>query len=472
MTRASLPLQVVLVGPCGPGVSKSIQSAPNLHVCASDLTGAASSLPDAFIVDARTDGGPELVRLVRRRDLFAPLIAVVDEDDVNGAVRSIRAGATEYLSAQASGEQFALVISRAVNRAQNAQMARLARVSGERRYASLVGSSAPMQSLLHQLEGLEDVDAPTVLITGESGVGKDLVARAIHQHGPRFSRPFVEVDCAAMPEQLVESHLFGHERGAFTDAKELKRGLFELARGGTVFLDEIGELPLGAQAKLLRALENRRFKRVGGSVDLPLDAALISATNRDLREASRTVSFRRDLFYRINVVQLHVPPLRERIEDVPALVEHFVQRLNDTLKRSHEGVDRMGLRALGQYGWPGNIRELRNVIERAMILNHDSEWIQVGHLPAEIVDGMPAGPPQDATARTANAYELPAGGVNLAHLESEFVRQALERSGGNQTRAAALLGISRFALRHRAEKHGLAALISTKRGRPKGSPGS
>jgi DNA-binding NtrC family response regulator len=294
------------------------------------------------------------------------------------------------------------------------------------------------------------VDAPTVLLTGESGTGKDLIAHAIHELGPRKSGPMMEVDCASLPEQLIESELFGHERGAFTDARQTKRGLFEVARGGTIFLDEIGEMSITTQSRLLRALEGRRFKRVGGTADISFDAGVIAATNRDLSEEARKGTFREDLFFRLNVIRVEVPPLRERREDVPLLVDHFIERFAKEFRRPVRGVSAEALQQLVAYPWPGNVRELRNVIERIVILE-SSPVIESRHLPSEVRFGRTGA----KVGSPGAPFLLPEGGVDLEAVERSLIEQALDRTQGNQSAAARLLGITRYTLRYRLEKHGL-----------------
>jgi DNA-binding NtrC family response regulator len=298
---------------------------------------------------------------------------------------------------------------------------------------------------------LEAVDAPTVLVTGESGTGKDVIARSIHARGPRKDQVFVEVDCASLPEHLIESELFGHERGAFTDARQMKRGLLEIAHRGVVFMDEIGELTLATQAKLLRAIETRTFRRVGGVAKLSTDVAFIAATNRDLRAEVAKGAFREDLFFRLNVIPLHLPPLRERRDDIPILVDHFVERFRRTFGRDVRGVSGEAMSLMQAYPWPGNVRELRNVIERIVLLGPDT-IINVADLPSEVRFARPGG----GTTSAGCPFALPEEGVDLEAVERGLLAQALERTNGNQSAAARLLGISRYALRYRMEKFDLA----------------
>jgi transcriptional regulator with PAS, ATPase and Fis domain len=284
--------------------------------------------------------------------------------------------------------------------------------------------------------------ASTVLLTGETGTGKDLAAKAVHYNSDRATRPFVNITCSALPEQLLESELFGHERGAFTDARQQKRGLFETADGGTVFLDEIGEMMPGLQSKLLRFLEERTFKRVGGLVDVRVDVRVIAATNRDLEAEVRAGKFREDLFYRLQVMPVSLPPLRERVGDIPLLANYYIDRYNREFRKRVRGVRSEAMAMLEQYRWPGNIRELRNAIERAMLLM-DREWLGVEDFSV-------------ARAPAVMDFRLPPNGVVLEDVERQLLIQALDRAGGNQTHAGHLLGINRDQVRYRMEKFGLA----------------
>jgi transcriptional regulator with PAS, ATPase and Fis domain len=292
------------------------------------------------------------------------------------------------------------------------------------------------------LERVAASPASTVLLTGETGTGKDLVAKAIHYHSDRAARPFVNITCSALPEQLLESELFGHERGAFTDARQQKRGLFETADGGTVFLDEIGEMTPGLQSKLLRFLEEKTFKRVGGLSDIRVDVRVVAATNRNLEEEVKAGKFREDLFYRLQVMPIVLPALRERRGDVLLLAHWYINRYNSEFRKRVKGLTPDAAALLEQYRWPGNVRELRNAIERAMLLT-DRDRLA----------------PDDFTtlSKTTQSatFRLPPDGVNLEDVERQLLVQALERANGNQTRAGTLLGINRDQVRYRIEKFGL-----------------
>jgi two-component system, NtrC family, response regulator AtoC len=298
-------------------------------------------------------------------------------------------------------------------------------------------------ALRHLVARVAVSPSSTVLLTGESGTGKDLVAKVIHYSSDRAARPFMNITCSALPEHLLESELFGHERGAFTDARLQKKGLLETADGGTVFLDEIGEMTPALQAKVLRFLEDKAFKRVGGSSDIRVDVRVIAATNRNLETEVKQSRFRSDLFYRLNVLPIAIPPLRTHTEDVPLLVEYFIDGFNTEFRKRVLGTTPAAYTLLQQYGWPGNVRELRNVIERAMLLS-DGDRLEARDFPA-----------LSAVAGTGNEFELPAQGVDLEKLERSLVIQALRRSGGNQTRAGAMLGLNRDQIRYRIEKFDL-----------------
>jgi transcriptional regulator with PAS, ATPase and Fis domain len=318
------------------------------------------------------------------------------------------------------------------------------RTSQSREYSfdTIVGRAPAMIAAKALLGRVAASPASTVLLTGETGTGKDLAAKAIHYHSDRASKPFVNITCSALPEQLLESELFGHERGAFTDARQQKRGLFETADGGTIFLDEIGEMTPGLQSKLLRFLEERAFKRVGGLADVRVDVRVIAATNRNLEDEVKAGRFREDLFYRLQVMPIQLPPLRERRGDIMLLAEWYIDRYNREFRKRVRSLTPDAVALLEQHRWPGNVRELRNAIERAMLLT-DKERLG----------------PEDFNTLSRSAsnatFRLPPGGVNLEDVERQLLVQALERARGNQTHAGALLGINRDQVRYRIEKFGL-----------------
>jgi DNA-binding NtrC family response regulator len=394
--------------------------------------------------------GLTALKNLRESDNDLPVVMITAHGGVESAIEATRMGAVDYIAKPFDLREVTLIVRRAISSWQLKREVHYLRDREQRRgYGEIVGGSQTMQRVFETLRRMESIDAPTVLIQGESGTGKDVVARTLHARGPRKNAPFMEIDCTALPEHLMESELFGHEKGAFTDARTTKRGLFEVARGGVIFLDEIGELPIGMQSKLLRVLENRRFRRVGGVADIQMDTAIIAATNRNLRDEVRAGRFREDLFFRLHVVPLEVPPLRERREDIPLLVRHFIDKLNRSFGKQVEGVSGKAMEQLSSYRWPGNVRELRNVVERTVILMQ-SQVIQVEDLPAKIrfsdIQASAGGCP----------FILPDSGVDLEAVERGLLVQALQRTSGNQSAAARLLGITRYALRYRMEKFNLA----------------
>jgi len=313
----------------------------------------------------------------------------------------------------------------------------------------VIADSPAMREVLSFVRKVAVSEANTILLEGENGTGKDLVAKTLHYESVRQAEPFIAINCAAIPETLLESELFGYEKGAFTDARSQKRGLFELADKGTLFLDEIGEIPLTLQAKLLRVLEEQSFRRLGGLKDIFVDVRFVAATNKNLREAVKEGAFRQDLYYRLNVIQIVIPPLRERSEDIPALAAFFIDHYNRKFKRRIEGVAPDAGRLLLAHDWPGNVRELRNAIERAMILE-ESSLITAASLPISVgsSDGEPAAPPQVPA-------EIPENGMSLVDNERLLLTRALEKTTGNQTQAARLLRITRDTLRYKMKKYNL-----------------
>jgi PAS domain S-box-containing protein len=315
----------------------------------------------------------------------------------------------------------------------------------------VIGDSAAMHELMRFVRRVAASAATTILIEGENGTGKDLIAKTLHYQSMRQAEPFIAINCAAIPETLLESELFGYEKGAFTDARAQKRGIFELADKGTLFLDEIGEIPLMLQAKLLRVLEEQSFRRLGGLKDIKLDLRVVAATNKSLREAVREGAFRQDLYFRLNVIHITIPPLRERSEDIMPLARFFLEHYNRKFKRQIEGITPEAARVLMSHDWPGNVRELRNAVERAMILEESSR-ITAPSLPLTI--GRTASSLNSAVAVAAAAAQ-PESGLSLEENERRLVTQALEKTGGNQTQAARLLQVTRDTLRYKMKKYGL-----------------
>ncbi len=415
----------------------------------------AAQAPDLMILDVRLPGIDGLATLQRALELH-PDIAVLmmsAHSTVDIAVQAMKHGAVDFLVKPFPFQALDAAVERALGTARTRRQ--IQALTSERRggteaLSAIVGRSAAMEQVRSMAARLAGSDATTVLVEGESGSGKEVVARAIHFGSARADRPFLQVNCAALPEHLLESELFGHERGAFTDAHAQKRGLFESAEGGTVMLDEIGDLHPGGQAKLLRLLENKTFRRVGGVQELRADVRVLAATNVDLEQRVAEGRFRADLFFRLNVVRIVVPPLRDHAEDIPLLAASFIARFNQEMKRHVRAVSSAAMEMLQAYQWPGNIRELRNVIERAFILHAGADEIRPEHLPPELRGAAPA-------ARRAEkpVSAVPAEGLVLEDVERKLIQEALERASGNQSKAARLLGISRDTLRYRLKKHNL-----------------
>jgi two-component system response regulator AtoC len=404
---------------------------------------------DLVLLDYRlpdTDG-VSVLKKVKEFDQDILVILLTAYASVETAVAAMKLGAYHFAHKPFNLDDVSATVARALETTRLRREVRQYRTNAARPYGlhRIVGASAAMTSLRQLVARVAASPASTVLLSGESGTGKDLVAQVLHYTSDRAARPFMNITCSALPEQLLESELFGHERGAFTDARLQKKGLLETADGGTVFLDEIGEMSPALQAKLLRVLEEKAFKRIGGARDIHVDVRVIAATNRNLQDEVAAHRFRADLFYRLNVVPLPLPPLRDHPEDVPALVEFFIDGFNTEFRKRVRGATPAAYALLQRHGWPGNVRELRNVIERAMLLS-DAEILDAGAFPALQV-----------AAPEAEGVELPASGIDLEKLERSLVIQALRRSGGNQTKAGALLGLNRDQIRYRIEKFSLSS---------------
>jgi two-component system response regulator AtoC len=411
--------------------------------------------PDLVLLDVRlpdTDG-VDLLEKLRSADPECLVIMMTAHGGVDSAVRAMKLGAQDYVSKPFDMEELTLTIRKALET--RALRRDVDRFQMEAAHGSamddLIGVSRALTDLRNLIVRIAQSDATTVLLQGESGTGKDLVARVIHFVSQRARAPFLAVNCVALPEQLLESELLGHERGAFTDARALKKGLFEQADGGTVYLDEIGDMRLDLQGKLLRLIEEKAFRRIGGVRDIKADVRIVAATNRDLAKALETGQFRKDLYYRLKVFPVWLSPLRERPEDVLPLARHFIQRFGREMRRSPIELDPEVQARLLRYQWPGNVRELRNLLERAIILA-TGDVLTAEHLPPELEELTVSR--VDDPAKGA-AMRLPAAGLRLEEVERDLVRQALESAVGNQVRAARLLGISRDALRNRMKKFGL-----------------
>jgi len=418
-----------------------------------------SFLPDAIILDNKLPGiqGLDVLNELKTRDPRVIVLFMTAFGTIETAVDAMKRGAYDYINKPFVFEEIKQLLDKAlyVQRLDSEVQTLKAVVQKQYDTENVVSLSPAMRNILQMVDKIARSEAPTVLLTGESGSGKDLMARVIHEKGPRRQRPFVTINCSALPESLLESELFGYEKGAFTDAKQMKRGQFELAAGGTIYLDEIGEIALGLQVKLLQVIENRRFRRVGGVKDIMVDSLIIAATNINLGSAVESGMFRRDLFYRLNLIPIELPPLRNRREDIVPIALFFVRRFNEEFHRHFKGLTDEVKQILTEYDWPGNIRELRNVIERIVILEND-ETIEANHLPvelrqfAEVTDEE-----QHFIPAQELGIEIPAEGLSMEAVERELVIKALTKTAQNQTKAAKMLDITRDSLRYKMKKFGL-----------------
>ncbi len=418
---------------------------------AAEALDKAATGVDLVLLDYKLpdDNGLSVLKRLRALDPDTVVIMLTAHKSVETVVDAMKAGAFDYATKPFDLDDVAIRVERALDATRLRRELRTLRDSLSRPHtvSSIIGESRVMAAIKALARKVAESPGSTVLITGESGTGKDLIAKVIHYASSRAARPFLNITCSALPETLLESELFGHERGAFTDARNQKRGLLEQADEGTVFLDEIGEMVPALQAKLLRVLEEKSFRRVGGSGDIHVDVRVIAATNRNLEDLVREGKFRDDLYYRLNVLRMELPPLRDRAEDIPLLAQHFVEDFGREFKRPVRGLAPEAIDVLMSYSWPGNVRELRNMIERAVLLS-DGDALQ----PSDFDSLAPA---QASTAGSHGPFALPIGGVVLDDVERSLVVQALERAGGNRTRAAALLGLHRDQIRYRIEKFGL-----------------
>jgi DNA-binding NtrC family response regulator len=404
---------------------------------------------DLIITDLRMPdgGGMDILNEAKRVSPETEVIVMTAYGTIESAVEAMRHGAYDYITKPFNKDVLLVSVRRALEhkqlRQENLQLREL--VKTRLTTGNIIGSSQKMQKLFRLMEKSIPVTS-TVLIQGESGTGKELVARSIHFNGPRRNKPFVAVNCAAVPENLIESELFGHERGAFTGAIQTKKGKFELADEGTIFLDEIGDMSLDLQAKLLRVLQEMKIERVGGTDLIAIDVRVIAATNKDLEQEAQKGNFREDLFFRLNVIVIEIPPLRERIEDLPLLIDHFKKKLSDEFQRKYPPVEPAVVDRLMAYHWPGNVRELENTLERLLVLT-DKNKIEVSDLPKNLCY------PQAACAQELEGIQLPDEGVCIDDVEKKLICDALSKTNGHILKASRLLGMTYKTLQYRIKKY-------------------
>ncbi len=408
--------------------------------------------PDVVLLDLKLPGinGLKVLRTLKKESQNSIIIMMTAFATVETAVQAVKLGATDFIKKPFSYDELKIILKRAL------ESHRLSREVAEMRHhlkqkhgiVNLVGESPKIQQVYAFIRKISQSDATTILIYGESGTGKDLVAKAIHYESKRFQYPFMALNCGALPDTLVESEIFGHEKGAFTDAKTAKKGLFELADKGTVLLDEIGDASPSLQVKLLRFIEDRTFKHIGGTRDIDVNVRVIAATNRDLKDLVKEGHFREDLYYRLKVIPVDLPPLRERPSDILVLTKYFVDHFNIEFNKHVTGISEKVLDILTNYNWPGNVRELRNVLERVMILESEEE-ILPEHLPLEITLK------HEPSSFLPENFQLPSTGTSLYGVEKSLLEKVLAYTQGNQSKGARLLRISRHTLRYKMKKYKL-----------------
>lgn len=407
--------------------------------------------PDLILLDIDLPDGSGLdyLKNLKAEDPDVIVIMVTGDVSVKTTLSAMRGGAHDFIAKPIHLEELRVTMRNALEmRDLRKHLSRAKRERVEKEgFEKIIGSSSKFVEAIAVAKKVADSDVSAVLLQGETGTGKDLFAKAIHQHSDRNEHPYLAINCAVLPDNLIESELFGHEKGAFTDAKEKKEGLLEQAEGGTVFLDEIGEMDVALQAKLLRVLEEGSFRRIGGLKEIPLDVRVIAASNRNLKKSAEEGDFRLDLYYRLSIVQIDIPPVRDRGDDVIELAQHYIDQTN--YKRRGEklkGLDKATQKVFREYSWKGNVRELRNIIERASILE-DSAWITTKHLPSDLLE-------EEHDSSSSAAFVLPTAGLSLENLENDLAIQAYERTNENMTKAARLLDVSRDQLRYRLKKAG------------------
>jgi len=412
------------------------------------LERAAVRAPDLVIADLVMPGidGLELLTRLKRDFPTTAVVFLTGQGSIETAVQAIKDGAYDYLTKPVDPTRLQLLLDRALERSETVREVQLLRRQLRQRgaFGRLLGSSRGMMEVMRQVEVSAPTDA-TLFIAGESGTGKELVARTVHELSPRRRGPFVAVNCAAIPETLLESEIFGHERGSFTGAVERRQGCFELADGGTLFLDEVAEMQPGTQAKFLRVLQEGQFRRLGAKAEIHVNVRVVAATNKEPAKALQDGTLREDLYYRLNVFAINLPPLRDRLEDLGDLAQAFVEEFNERHGRSVRGVDETALDVLRRHRWPGNVRELRNVIERAVIVCA-GDVVRAEHLP-------PLGTPSEPVVATTEADLVLPIGTTVEDAEKELILRTLKQTGGNKTRAAEVLGISLKTLHNKLHKY-------------------
>ena len=419
----------------------------------------ASWQPDLVLLDIHLDqgiNGIDLLQEIKKEDIDAAVVMLTADETAESAIRAMKLGAADYLTKPFNIEEVKLVIQGILEKQKLKEEVEYLRKTGEASAEEeMICESPAMRKLVDAAKKLAEVHAPGFLITGESGTGKEVLARYIHNishmdnGGKPEYIPFISVNCTALPDNLIESELFGHTKHAFTDAKTDKKGMFELANGGTILLDEIGDMRVDLQSKLLRVLEERTVRRLGGKVDTPLDVTVIATTNKDLTEAVANKEFREDLFYRLSTFHLYIPPLRERREDILPLARHFVKVFSEKYaKKNVKGFSEEAEKALYSYDWPGNVRELRNILERCVVMEN-MESLSLEYMPSQVTGRPPV------ERRSANFLVLPEHGISLEEVEKDLIRQALQLADNNQTKAAKLLGITYDTLRYQVKKYKL-----------------
>ncbi len=405
--------------------------------------------PDVVLLDLKLPDidGLEVLKRLRKLTPEAIIIMMTAYATVQTAVQAVKMGATEFIKKPFTYDELKVILERALQRHQLSQeVAEIRqRLKEKHGISNIIGNSPNMQKVFRLIQKIVRSDTTTVLILGESGTGKDLIAKAIHYDSQRFQYPFMAVNCGSLPDTLLESELFGHERGAFTDAKVTKKGLLELADKGTVLLDEIGDASPSLQIRLLRFIEEKTFKRIGGTKEIEVNVRIVAATNKSLEKMVKEGKFRVDLYYRLNVIPIKLTPLRERAIEIPVLIKYFIDQFNNEFKKHVTGISPEASKLLQNYHWPGNVRELRNVLERIMILESE-EKILPEHLPLELTLK------QDSSF-LPDDYQLPATGTSLYGVEKSLLEKALQQTGGNQSQAAQLLRISRHTLRYKMKKY-------------------